>query len=74
MAEYTKTTETRLAQLLREAEAAYNEYKQHQAHPGGPIPEWSEWCASHLLAAGKLANLFLTPSEESLREESTEVG
>jgi hypothetical protein len=63
-------TAKRLAQLLRDAEAAYNTYKKHEAHPR----QWPEWCAAHLLASGKLANLFLAPSEESLREESTEAG
>ena len=68
---YTKETAQRLERLLRDAEAAY---KQYEAHPNGPIREWPEWFAAYLLASGKLANLFLAPSVESLREESTEAG
>jgi hypothetical protein len=73
MSDYTKATEKGLAQLLREAQATYDAYKQ-KARRGGPVREWPEWCAAHLLESGKLANLFLTPSEESLHEESTEAG
>ncbi|HVB58953.1 MAG TPA: hypothetical protein VNE63_21310 [Candidatus Acidoferrales bacterium] len=68
---YTRETAQRLAQLLRDADAAN---KQNEAHPNGPIREWPEWYADYLLASGKLTNLFLTPNVEVLRDESTEAG
>jgi len=71
MNEYTSETAQELAQLLRETEAAH---KQYQAHPSGPVHDWPEWYAEHLLASGKLAKLFLLPSVESIREETTEAG
>lgn len=71
MNEYTTETAQELAQLLREAEAAY---KQYEAHPNGPVLDRAEWYAKRLLASGKLANLFLLPSVESIREETTEAG
>ena len=67
----TSKTAQRLAQLLREAEAAYKEY---EAHPSGRVRGRPEWYAEYLLASGKLANLFLLPSAESLHEETTEAG
>lgn len=71
MNEYTTETARELAQLLREAETAY---KQHGAHPNGPVHHWPEWYAEHLLASGRLAKLFLLPSVKSIREETTEAG
>jgi hypothetical protein len=68
---YTSETAQRLAQLLRDAEAAY---KQYEAHPSGPVRDRPEWYAEYLLASGKLANLFLLPSVASIHEETTEAG
>jgi hypothetical protein len=74
MAEYTNATARRLAQLLREADAAYNAHKQKSGRPDGAAQERPEWLAGYLLESGKLADLFLSPTHESLKEEATEAG
>jgi hypothetical protein len=74
MESYTEDTLKRLTQMLRETETAYNSYKKLNAYSGSKLQDSAEWSAAHLLESGKLANLFLNPSGESLREETTEAG
>ena len=74
MESYTEDTLKRLTELLRETEAAYNSYREQNAYSGSRLQEAAEWSATHLLESEKLANLFLNPSGESLREETSEAG
>ena len=74
MDSYTEDTLKRLTELLRETEAAYNSYREQNAYSGSQLQESAEWSAIHLLESEKLANLFLNPSGESLREETSEAG
>jgi len=74
MDSYTEDTLKRLTGLLRETATAYNSYKEQNAYSGAKLKDEAEWSAAYLLESGKLANLFLSPTGESLKEETTEAG